>query len=158
MKFYASIWLLLLVSVAGCSVNERGIVIHWPGEATNPTVNPVAPIISHEFRCLILYDAQHTAKLPPIQFAMLFGKDVRDFLKTNCVKDSDGNPEYRIVDGTPDTTKTFIGVWAEMVAKNPPKTLPWIILTNGSAVLAEDLPTEWAPMTAALNQYAGVSP
>jgi hypothetical protein len=106
---------------------------------------------------LILEDP--SANLPSSQEAMLRSKNLRDFLKSNCVKDPDGNPQFRIdVDGTPFGLQQLSGIWKQMVDANPPKSLPWIIMTNGPSTLAKPVETTWLPtFKADLEKYAGVT-
>lgn len=145
-----------LLFTCGCTISPQGITINVP-KWTWP-VNPVNPkpiddkIVGHEFRFLCIEDVDQRGRLSKVQLAMLTGSQVRDFLKANCVKDAGGNPQYRIVDKATELT----GVWKELAEKYPAKSYPWLILSNGSAVSAEPLPTRWEELTADLNKYAGV--
>ena len=145
-----ALWLasvaLLVFAVPGCDgirVDENGISIIRNSVKPVPIVQPVQPITSHEFRCLVLHDPKQN--FTSAQLAMLYSATTRDFMAKNAVKGVGGRPDFRVLDGTPESIKTFTGVWKEMVDANPPKELPWVIMTNGAAKsLAKSLPTDWA--------------
>ena len=147
---------LTVALVAGCTVSNSGIAISLPKWATTKTVvNPKQKkIVSHEFRCLMIEDAENRTKLPKTQLWLLTAKEPRDFLRANCVKDSQGNPEFRIVDKSTELT----GVWKQLKSDHPPESLPWLILANGDDVKAIPVPTDPAESKSYLEQYAGVTP
>ena len=136
--------LLGLLAVVGCTVSVNGISFHNPFPTiinTKPVVVPDKKIVSHDFKCLIIEDVEARSSLPKSQLAMLTGKNLRDFLKANCVKDAQGNPQFRIVDKETDLT----GVWAEMKPKAE-SGYPLLVLKNGEAYLSRLLPTDWAEL------------
>ena len=153
------ITMLLVVSIAGCTVNSKGVSFHWPVQPNN-TKKIVQPnkVIGHEFRCLIIEDVDARSALPKSQLSMLTGKNLRDFLKANCVKDSKGNPEFRIVDKSTQLT----GIWKEMrdspISNNSDFPYPILCLKNGDSGCVRTLPTDWAELQSELEKYAGVSP
>ena len=154
--------LLLLVS-SGCAIRNGGVVISWPGNVfPAPVKKPVVPpnkILTHELRVLLLEDPDKRQNLPSAQLWMLSSKQIRDFLKSNCVtkKDARGQmvPEFRIVDGTSEGLKALTGDWKKMVDDNPPSSLPWAIFSNGASVKSYAFPTEAETFAADLETYAG---
>src|SRR6202012_774855 len=82
-------------NTSGCTISEQGISFHVGGwrKPHHKIVQPDKP--THEFRALFLEDSKNISSLSSTQLSMLRGKNTRDFLKANCVKDSSGNPEFR---------------------------------------------------------------
>jgi hypothetical protein len=156
------ILLLVVISIAGCTVNSSGISFRWPvpvqPNQNKKTVVDPKKVVGHEFRCLIIEDVDARSKLPKSQLSMLTGKNLRDFLKANCVKDSAGNPQFRIIDKSTQLT----GVWKEMrdgpVPNNAEIPYPILILKNGDEGKIRSLPTDWAELQSELEYFAGVSP
>lgn len=148
--------LLGCLAIVGCTVSVNGISFHnpFPTIITTPIKVPDKKIVSHDFRCLIIEDVEARSSLPKSQLAMITGKNLRDFLKANCVKDAQGNPQFRIVDKETELT----GVWAEMKQKSTASGYPQLILQNGDDYLSRLLQTDWAELQMDLEKYAGVSP
>lgn len=88
-----------------------------------------SPIPVDGFRVLIVEESADRAKLPKEQAAIIFDKEIRDFLTANCAKDSDyPNGAWRIWDKDTDTAgagKTFADAM-----KRPRSAMPWIIIGN----------------------------
>lgn len=141
----------------GCTINEKGL--SWTKPKNLKTKVVVDPkVTSHEYRCLVLHDPSSDVKLTSTQMRMLYGKETRDFMKANCVKDAKGRESYKILDGTPEGLKDVTGVWKEMIDRNPPKSLPWVIHENGpSKPIAKPLPTDWAEWSSDSEKMAGVN-
>ena len=150
--------LIQFAIVAGCTISNNGIKFNFPKRPQKPAVNVVKPekIASHEFRALFLEDVEARKSMTPTQRNMWASKEVRDFLKEHCIKDADGHPDYRFLDGTPKSVEKFKGVWSAMVRQNPPDSLPWMILQNGEPVLSKPFPKDWAELKADLDKFAGV--
>lgn len=145
----------VLLLLAGCTISASGISFQLPTIPAKPNARPsVDQVFTHEFRCLIVQDADAVSKLTSAQLSMLTGKNVRDFLKANCVKDSAGNPQFRFVDRT--KTDELTGVWSGMIKAYPPKGYPWVILTNGSSGTGKTLPTDWDTLKNDFETFAGV--
>ena len=146
--------LLGCLAVVGCTVSVNGITFHNPFPTiTTPIKVPDKKVTEHDFRCLIIEDVSAREKLSKTQLAMLTGKNVRDFLKEHCVEDSEGNPQFRIVDKETKLT----GIWEEMRPKAD-IGYPLIVLKNGEAYLSKRLPTDFAELQMDLEKYAGVMP
>ena len=141
----------ILLLCCGCEVSSSGFSFQRRVKPV-PVVVPDDKIVGHEFRALIIEDVTARARLPKVQLAMLTAKEVRDFLKENCVKDDKGNPQFRIVDKTTELT----GVWATVRSKGEPTSYPWIILVNGKSFVSKPLPQQWPEFKTDLETYAGV--
>lgn len=144
MRRFVLAYLLLCV---GCADDW---CIHKPSVVVNPADDR---IVTHEFRCLVIEDVKARASLPPSQLSMLTGKNLRDFLKANCVKDASGNPQYRFVDKSAELT----GIWKDLAERYPSTDYPVIILDNAGKGIEKKLPTDWAELKLDLEKYAGVS-
>ena len=155
---------VLLILVVGCSFAPDGSLriqipsLGAPRKAA-PRVPAVKPIVTHEFRALILEDPDKRTELPSAQLWMISGKNVRDFLKANCVqvKDSRGNmhPDFLFADGTAEGLAELKGVWKDLVTSNPPQSLPWVILSNGPSMKSFALPMNPEEFAKELETYAG---
>jgi len=162
MRKLLALSLLLLV---GCTIDANGIRIDIPqwGKVTPVVVPPrpdEPPIQSGKLRALIIDDNtdQARAKLTPDQRQVLFkdsNPSVKDFLTANCIesKDSEGATDegWRHVHKGQDLP----GVWAEMLARYPPQSFPWLILVNGDSGIGVAIESE-KQLTPLLNKYAGV--
>ncbi len=149
----------LCLLVIGCTVSNNGIRFEFPKRTTKPKpviVKPSEKIADHGLRALFLEDVEARKGMTPTQRSMWMARDVRSFLKEHCIKDADGNPEFRFLDGTPSSLKKLNGVWSELAGKYPADSLPWMILQNGSAVLSKPYPKGWDELKADLDKYAAV--
>ncbi len=162
MKRQSTVWLSLLLILSGCTISTEGIRIDWvkttpvkPPVIVNPTDPVVVPdngkFIRDAMRVLIIEDQDVTED--PARQSMIDGKKYRDFLKAHCLKDSKGNPEFRIVDKTSDLN----GVWADLEVKGKPSAYPWVVLQNGDNLLSRELPHDPAEWFGLLEKYAGVN-
>lgn len=121
----------------------------------NPPVPPPgpAPIPLDGFRVLILYEEGEKAKYPESQLGIMYGKTVRDYLNTHCVKGSDGTPERRIYDKDVDASGDGKH-WTEAM-KRSRTTLPWVIISTGKSGYEGPLPKSVPEMMELLKKYGG---
>lgn len=125
----------------------------------NPPIPPVppvppAPIPTAGFRVLIVEDASARNKLAPTQLAVLFDKNVRDYLRAKCVKGPDGvTGEWRIWDQGADASAEG-KLWQEAM-KRPRQAVPWIIISDGKTGFEGPLPTTVDETLALLKKYGG---
>lgn len=122
-----------------------------------PTPDPVpppkpldpAPIPEPGFRVLIVYE-RDPGQLPPKQQSIIDGRKFRDFLDANCVKVA-GQPEYRMYDK--DVVLTGESeVWKKAMAR-PRTSVPWILVSNGTAGFEGPLPATVDEAIALASKY-----
>lgn len=130
-KFYSLLLLLCLSSVA-CNTDWM-----FKREDQKPDIDVVTPVQEPEFRCLILEETSQRSKLTAGQLAVLQGKLVDDYMKEHCVKNTQGKPDFHVYDK--DLVKVK-GAWLKVVKDNPPKSLPWFYVTNGTKGLDGAVP------------------
>jgi len=168
-KRQSTVWLCLLLILSGCTISENGITIPVPKFLRTDVVTPTDPKVVVDpnkpnvvtpdngqftrdgMRVLIIEDQDVTEDAA--RQSMIDGKKYRDFLKDHCLKDSKGNPEFRIVDKKADLN----GVWADLEVKGKPSSYPWVILENGKNLLSRELPHDPAEWLGLLEKYAGVN-
>lgn len=139
-----SLFAFISFAILGCGgITEQGIYFWKRTGPVAPIVNPDGPLAKDNLMLLVLHDPNKDTKLPATQLDLLTSKNWRDFWKNNCLKDTDGNPEYRYVDGTSDGLSKLSGQWKTMVDANPPKSLPWIIAVNGKTMMSIPVPVDW---------------
>lgn len=146
-----------MVGCAGVTIDTQGIRFNQRKTNPVPIVNPTDPVTTKELWLMVLHDPSTDTKLPATQLDLMTSKNLRDFAKTYCVKDSDGNPEYRYVDGTSDGLSKLSGQWKTMADANPPKSLPWLIAVNGKSTLSMAVPTDWTDdFKSQMDRIAGI--
>ena len=106
-----------------------------PDVPVPPTPTPDNPPLVNApgLRILILEESSQRDQLTLGQREVLFGGQVRNWLRSNCITEP-ANPDgaYRIWDKEwnpqidPDATN-----WGAIRAKADPKSLPWMVITNG---------------------------
>jgi hypothetical protein len=78
---------------------------------------------------LIVYESAELSKLSPVQQAILFNKDMREYLNTTCPVGPDGKTrEWRIWDKDVDASAES-ELW-QAALKRDRKSVPWIIVSN----------------------------
>ena len=120
-----------------------------------PIPNPT-PITEKGFRVLIVEETEERVNLPKSQLEILLSLadgGVRKFLEMKCVKDSKGNPEFRILDKDNDLSRDA-KVWQD-AWKIPHTPLPYLIATNGVTGFAGPLPKTPDETIAILQRIAG---
>jgi len=111
-----------------------------PPTPTPPTPTPSdnAPIPVAGLRVLIVHETMDT-NLTKEQQVAIYGKTLRDYLRSKCVK-VDDVPEARIWDKDVDTTNAS-KLWQD-VMKRERKSLPWIVVSNGKTGFEGPLPKD----------------
>ena len=141
-------------------VNYGGVT-PGPGPGPEPEPEPgpkpiPAPIGLPGYAALMVYETKTATELPPAQQNVLYGKKVRDWLKTNCLKDNDNpNGAFRIYDKDVDVSAES-KAWQE-VMKRDRKSVPWIVISNPAKGGYEGpLPANEDECIALLEKYKGV--
>lgn len=96
-----------------------------------------APIPVAGFRVLLIEESAERGKLTPGQFRVMFGKNMRDWLDANCVKENN-QPGYRIYDKDA-VTKGDLKHWQDAMTR-PRQSVPWVIVSNGTTGFEGPLP------------------
>jgi hypothetical protein len=125
-------WLLLfalLLRQQGCEVPD------WlkPGPKVDPSPAKVAGLTT-----LIVYETGDSNKLTEKQYALIFGKRVRDYLDAHCVKGDDGVPAYRICD--PDVPVENLPPAMQALMHRERKSLPWLEIASTKGGFEGPLP------------------
>lgn len=108
-----------------------------PVDPPQPKVDP--PIAGEGLKILIVFDEQNQNKLPAGQQALLYGKEMRDFLNSKCVVGPDGKTkEFRIWDKDTDATSES-KQWQDAFKRNRTAN-PWIVISNGKTGFEGPLP------------------
>lgn len=117
----------------------------------DPLPDDTAPIKEPGLRVLIVYESKDLPKMPASQQAVLFDKDVREFLGQSCVKAANV-PEWRIVDQNVQVYGEQ-QVWKDALAR-PRKSLPWVLISNGKSGYEGELPKTKAEFIELVRRYA----
>lgn len=126
------------------------------GPKPPPHVDPVepAPIPDKGFRVLIVYETSDLAKLPAAQTAVLTSAEVRGYLNDKCVAGPDGkNKEWRVFDKDTDVSRES-KLW-QAAMKRERKSVPWIVVSNGTTGFEGPLPANIADTLVLLKKYGG---
>lgn len=117
-----------------------------------------APIPHPGLRVMIVFDQKRAMQITEEQRAVVYGQDVRDWLRANCVKGADGKTaEARIWPADTDASgesKLWQDAFARAKAKMGANAF-WIIVSDGVAGTEEVLPATPAATLALLNRYKG---
>lgn len=125
-----------------------------PGPTPTPEPTPDAPIPVAGFRVLVVYETGEVAKLPKEQAAVLYAKQVRDYLNSKCVTGADSKTrEWRIWDKDVDASGEAKH-WQAALARNR-KGVPWIIISDGKTGFEGPLPASVDEMLRLLKKYGG---
>jgi hypothetical protein len=117
-------------------------------------VDPAAPIPAAGLRVLVVFDAAKLSTLTAQQQGAIFSKDVRDYLRANCPKGTDGvTPEWRMWPADVDTTGES-KLWQDAF-KRPRAGDFWVIVSNGVTGYEGPLPANSADMLALIKKYGG---
>lgn len=143
----------LIASTADHTIYAQQVVTI--GEKPPPVPSPIT---EKGFRVLIVEETEERINLTPTQREILLSLadgSVRKFLEEHCVKDSKGNPEYRILDKDNDLSKDS-KVWQD-AWKLPHTPLPYIIASNGVTGYAAPIGPTQTPsdIIAILQRIAG---
>lgn len=132
---------------------NRGPMPPPPGpDPPGPTPTP-APIPQAGFRVAIIEESADRATLPAKQLAILFSPRVRDYLNEKCAVGPSGTKEWRIFDkDSPMSGESAI--W-QGVMQRPRRSVPWIVISNGTTGTEEPLPADEESALALLRKYGG---
>lgn len=142
--------LLLALVVPACTIRDGKVLFNWGG-GSNPAPH-VDPNVKHEFRVLIVEDADARATLTGPQRDILTGQAVRDFMKTNCSVGPNGSPEFRVWDAKTDASGESEH-WRATLAK-PRPSLPWFYVENEKHGTEGPLPEDPDRFLAILKPFA----
>ncbi len=122
-----------------------------PPDPPDPDPDPT-PIPEQGFRVLIVTETANMSELPSSQLAAIRSIDVLGYLNQKTVK-VNGHPEYRIWDQHTPIEKES-AIWKQAM-KLERKSLPWLIISNGSTGYSGPLPKTKDELLAKLKQYGG---
>lgn len=105
-----------------------------PDPDPEPDVKP--PIPEPGFRVFIFYESSDT--IPELQRAIISGEESRAYLDKTCITEPDGTAGYRIYDDDADLSNE-LPLWQKAFQRRP-KSLPWVIISNGVTGTEEPLP------------------
>lgn len=113
-----------------------------------------APIPEKGFRVLIVYETADLAKLPASQAAALTSSEVRNYLNSACVVGADGKTkEWRILDKDANLSNES-QLW-QAAMKRDRKSLPWIVISDGTTGFEGPLPQNTADVLSLLKKRGG---
>lgn len=118
-----------------------------------PTPGP-APIPTAGFRFMIVEETSERSKLPADQREIIGSTVLRLALAAACAKGPDGKtPEWRIFDkDAPMAAESKL--WQDAMAR-PRKSLPWLIVSNGTSGFEGPLPANMTETMAIIEKYKG---
>lgn len=129
-----------------------------PGPVPPGPVPPVppTPVPTTGLSVLIVEETGKRSELPAEQLAVLFDKQVRDYLNQKCVADPavSGWKAFRIYDKDVDLTNDG-PLWKTLMGR-PRQGVPWVVIASDKGVLHEGaLPGNVADTLALLKKYGG---
>lgn len=147
-------------------VGETRIVVSSDGQPVEPIVPPKpkddAPIPAQGLHVLVVYESATLTRLPGTQQAVLFGKQIRDYLNTHCPLGPDNKTrQWRMWDKDVDATGEQ-QLWQNALKRANEKianwqgtepALPWVIISNGQTGYEGPLPRTVEEMIRLLDQY-----
>lgn len=125
-----------------------------PGPGPGPGPIPPSPIPDKGLRVLFIYKATELGKLTQAQANILASTDIRTYLRSKCAMGPDNQtPEYRFwdLDKPPDNDSPAMG---KLLAR-PRKSVPWVVISTGTAGYEGPLPATIADTMALLQKYGG---
>jgi hypothetical protein len=132
--------------------SQRSVEVNATPGAPGPQPGP-APIPVAGYRVLMVYESATLANIPAAQREIFFDKSVRDYLRATCVKGIDNiTPEWRVWDTNSDTINEP-KLWQDAM-KRERKSLPWILVSNGTTGFEGPLPGTVAETLTLLKQFA----
>ncbi len=120
-----------------------------PPTPPTPPTPPLPPTPTMGARVLILYESAALSTIPKEQQAVLYSKDVRDYLTAKLPKE-DGKAAWRIWDKDADAKDESKG-WQDTMAR-PHPTIPWLYVSNGRTASEGPLPGNVADTMAVLKK------
>lgn len=117
-----------------------------------PTPTP-PPIPEKGFRVLVVFESEELQKYPASQVAAMMSGEVRGYLNDKCATSNDGKgKEWAVMDK--DTTG-LPKLWQDAVGKAKGKTLPYIIISDGTTGFEGPLPPTTSEVLTLLKKYGG---
>lgn len=108
-----------------------------PDVPPEPSTDPPIPL--EGLRVLISFDATTATNLPPSQLVVIYGRKLREYLDANTPIGAENQHEWRIwphqVDARGEKKH-----WQNAMKRNR-KTLPWILISNGTIGFEGPLPS-----------------
>jgi len=133
----------VVVDVAGVEPSPE------PGPTPEPPTPSDVPIPGVGLRVLIVYEQDDQAKYSPDTVKQLYSLTLRKFLNEACVKNAGGFPEYRVLD---EEVEGESSIWLTAI-KRKRDSLPWIIISNGTAGFEGPLPAKEADTRSLIERY-----
>lgn len=130
-----------------------------PTPAPTPTPSPVnpPPIPATGLHVMMIYDPTTVTTLGEQQKAVIYGQDVRDYLRATCPTNAaNGNRGWQIWPNNVDASGAP-QLWqdAYKAAKAKAGTNNWLVVSNGVSGVSEKLPETVDATMAVLKQYGG---
>lgn len=114
---------------------------------------PPAPIPEPGFRVLIVYKTADLSKMPAAQVNAIHSGAVRDYLDAKCAVGADGKTkEWRMWDADINPSAET-ALWQTAFKRAAGKTLPWVIVSNGTTGFEGALPADSDALLALLKKY-----
>ena len=122
------------------------------GGGIGPSPEP-APFPARGLAVLMVYESEKADDLTKGQRAILYGREMREFLNAKCVKGPDGTtPEYRVWDKDTDASDDA-ETWQKAMAV-PRQADRWLVVSNGTSGYSGPLPEQPEEFKAIVNRFA----
>ena len=132
-----AVCLAICCCMSACDLSRREVAPH------------VEPIHGPAFRLLIVEETSDRPRLPASQQAIFTSVSLRQYLKSHCVTEADGTPAFRMIDKDAELT----GDWAATIHARPPRSYPWLYVTNGKSGFSGPLPRSVEELLKLLKPY-----
>lgn len=119
-----------------------------PGPTPTPDPVPDAPIPVDGLRVLIVYETENP-DLTPQQQIILFGNEVRSYLRAKCTAEPQG--AFRIWDQNIDTAGD-LPLWQKAMER-PRASVPWVLISNGKTGHEGPLPSDTRAFIELVKRY-----
>lgn len=126
-----------------------------PPEPKPPEPPTPAPIDADGLHVLIIFETEDKVKLSAGQFDIIYGMEMRQWLKANCAADQQTNDKkaYWMLDKDEVNLPELDKKWRDAM-KRPRQSVPWIIVSNRSKGGYEGpLPADTAAAIKLLEKY-----
>ena len=138
--------LCLTIGQGGCNGPTPVPPEPTPAPTPKPTPAPTpAPIPGPGLSVLVVYDSAQLSTLGKGQVAALYSQAIRNYVRAKG--------SARFLDKDADTTKDA-QAWQDAM-KRPRQSLPWIVVSNGTAGFEGPLPATEADTLALLKKFGG---
>ncbi len=109
---------------------------------------------------LVVHESEDNQKITRGQDNAMYGNKkggIRDWLTTHVAKDTNGNPEFQLIDKDDDVTRD--AKWAQdAFAKwktDAAGKVPWLVVVHPSTTFSGPLPEKYEDTFATLKKYGG---